>query len=112
MKLFAGLRKIREFEKLRLPFLKSMIDFDIVIEIGYQEECGEPLTLKRLYLLEVCSPGTMRRKLARLTSRGIVIRQPHPTDGRASLLLIAPSALKLIGKYSSAIASAASLHFR
>jgi len=111
MTLFAGLRKIREFERLRLPFLKSVVDFDIVIEIGYEEECGQPLTLKRLYLLKVCSPGTVRRKLAGLISQGIVIRQPHPNDRRASFLLIAPATLKLIGKYSNVVASAASLHF-
>ena len=40
MKLFTGLRKIREFERRQLPFLKSVVDFDIVIEIGYAEEQG------------------------------------------------------------------------
>ena len=40
MKLFAALRQIREFERAQLPFLKSIIDFDIVIEIGYAEEDG------------------------------------------------------------------------
>ena len=52
MKLFTGLKKIREFERLRLPFVKSIFDFDIVIEIGYAEEQGEPLTLKQLFLFE------------------------------------------------------------
>ena len=32
MKLFSGLKKIRELERLQLPFLKSLIDFDIVID--------------------------------------------------------------------------------
>ena len=40
MKLFTGLKQIREFERRQLPFLKSVIDFDIVIEIGYAEELG------------------------------------------------------------------------
>ena len=34
-KLFAALKKIREFERLQLPFIKSLIDFDIIIEIGH-----------------------------------------------------------------------------
>ena len=63
MKLFTGLKKIREFQRVHLPFLNSVIDFDIVIEIGYEEEHHRPLTLKRLYLLDICSRGTMRRKL-------------------------------------------------
>ncbi len=53
MKLFTGLKKIREFEKQQLPFLKSVVDFDIVIEIGYAEEQGQPLTLKQLFLLNI-----------------------------------------------------------
>ena len=69
MKLFTGLRKIREFERLQLPFLKSVIDFDIVIEIGYAEEEGHPLTLKQLFLLKVSSRTTVRRKLAKLSSK-------------------------------------------
>jgi hypothetical protein len=43
MKLFTGLKKIREFERQQFPFLKSVFDFDIVIEIGYAEEGGQPL---------------------------------------------------------------------
>jgi hypothetical protein len=38
MGLFAGLKKIREIEKTHLSFIKSLVDFDIVIEIGYAEE--------------------------------------------------------------------------
>jgi hypothetical protein len=30
--------KIRDFERQQLPFLKSIVDFDIVIEIGYAKE--------------------------------------------------------------------------
>jgi DNA-binding MarR family transcriptional regulator len=112
MKFFAGLRKIREFERLQLPFLRSIFDFDIIVEIGYEEERGKPITLKRLYLLNICSRGTMRRKLAVLIGRGIVIKRPHPKDRRASLLLIAPSALKLIGKYSGFLSSVSALHFK
>jgi len=36
-----------EFKSLQLPFLKSVVDFHIVIEIGYAEVQGQPLTLKR-----------------------------------------------------------------
>ena len=33
MQLFAALRKIRQFERLKLPFIKALIDFDIIIEM-------------------------------------------------------------------------------
>ena len=38
MELFAALKRMREFEKLQMPFIKSLIDFDIIIEIGYAQE--------------------------------------------------------------------------
>jgi len=109
--LFAGLRKIREFERVQLPFFKSIVDFDIVIEIGYEEECGRPMTIKQLLLLDICSRTTVRRKLAKLINQGIVDRRKHATDNRASLLVIAPSTLKLLGKYGGTLSTIASAHF-
>jgi DNA-binding MarR family transcriptional regulator len=111
-KLFTGLKKIREFERLQLPFLKSIFDFDIVIEIGYAEEQGRPLTLKQLFLLNICSRTTVRRKLATLIERGFVIRRKHAKDHRASLLMIAPSGVKLLSKYGGTITAIAVSHFK
>jgi len=112
MKLFTGLKKIRDFERLRLPFVKSIFDFDIVIEIGYAEELGEPLTLKQLFLLNICSRTTVRRKLVTLIEGGIVIRRKHATDHRASLLMISPSSIKLLTKYGGTLTSISMSHFQ
>ncbi len=111
MKLFTGLKKIRAFERLQLPFLKSVVDFDIVIDIGYVEEQGQPLTLKQLFLLNISSRTTVRRKLARLIEQGIVIRRKHVNDHRARLLTISPSIVKLLGKYGGTLTSISALHF-
>ena len=112
MKLFAGLRKIREFERTQLPFLKSLIDFDIVIEIGYAEEQDQPLTLKQLFLLNVGSRTTVRRKLARLIEQGIVTRRKHANDQRAAVLTISSSSIKMLGKYCGALTSICALNFK
>ena len=112
MKLFTGLKKIREFERLQLPFLKSVIDFDIVIEIGYAEEQGQSLTLKQLSLLNISSRTTVRRKLATLIDKGIILRRKHANDHRASLLIISPASLKLLGKYGGTLTSISALHFK
>jgi DNA-binding MarR family transcriptional regulator len=112
MKLFTGLKKIREFERLQLPFLKSVVDFDIVIEIGYAEEQGQPLTLKQLLLLNICSRTTLRRKLATLVEQGIIIRRKHANDHRASLLVVSPSGVKLLSRYGGLLTSISALHFR
>jgi DNA-binding MarR family transcriptional regulator len=112
MKLFTGLKKIREFERLQLPFLKSVADFDVVIEIGYAEEQGQPLTLKQLFLLNIGSRTTVRRKLARLIEQGIVVRRKHANDNRASLLTISAASVKLLGKYGGTLTSISASHFK
>jgi hypothetical protein len=112
MRLFTGLKKIREFERLQLPFFKSVADFDIVIEIGYADEQGQPLTLKHLFLLNISSRTTVRRKLARLIEQEIVIRRKQVNDHRASLLMISPSSVKLLGKYGGTLTSISALHFK
>ncbi len=111
MGLFAGLRRMREMEKQHLPFLNSIIDFDIVVEIGYAEELGKPLTLKQLSLCSIGSLSTIRRKLSLLVEQDIIFRRRHLTDNRTTHLLVAPTALKMLTKYSGAISSIAVSHF-
>ena len=104
MELFAGLKKIREFERLELPFITSLIDFDIIIEIGYAQELKKPLTPKPLFLLNIGSVTTVRRRLARLTEQGIVKRRTNANDQRSDILTISPSSLKLLGRYGAVLA--------
>jgi DNA-binding MarR family transcriptional regulator len=112
MKLFTGLKQIRAFERQQLPFLRTVVDFDIVVEIGYAEEQGQPLTLKQLFLLNLSSRSTVRRKLAKLIEQGMVIRRKHAKDHRASLLIIAPSSVKLLGKYCGTLTTVSAFHFK
>ena len=93
-------------------YLKSVVDFDIVIEIGYAQEQGQRLTLKQLFLLNISSRTTVRRKLAKLIERGIIIRRKQAHDHRASVLIISPAALKLLGKYGGTLTSIAMAHFK
>ena len=83
--------------------VRALIDLDIIIEIGYAEEIGRPLTPKPLFLLKVGSATTVRRRLAKLTEQGIVLRRTNPNDLRSDLLTIAPSSLKLMGKYGGVL---------
>ena len=103
MKLFAALRKIRELERVQLPFLRSLIDFDIIVEIGYAEEEKQPLTQKQLFLLDLGSLTTVRRRLAQLVEQGIVRRRPNVRDQRSALLTVSAPSLKLLTKYGSAL---------
>ena len=105
MKLFAALRKIRELERAQLPFLKSLIDFDINIEIGYAEEQKQPLTTKHLLLLNLGSVTTVRRRLTLLVEPGIVRRRPNVRDQRSGFLGISNPNVKLLTKYGSALSA-------
>jgi|SRR6266581_2881975 len=83
MKIFARLKKLREFQKTRLPHLRSIEDFDIIYEIGAsQENGGGRMTSKRLALLGIAPPATLQRRLSRLVALGVIEKQPACEDGR------------------------------
>ena len=109
MKLFASLRMMREFERLQLPFIASLIDFDLIIEIGYAQEENKPLTPKQLFLLEIGSVSTVRRRLARLTEQGVVRRRINANDRRSEILTVTASNLKLLGKYGRVLTAFSAL---
>ena len=109
MKLFASLRMMREFERLQLPFITSLIDFDLIIEIGYAQEENKPLTPKQLFLLEIGSVTTVRRRLARLTEQGVVRRRINTNEPRSEILTVTTSNLKLLGKYGRVLTAFSAL---
>lgn len=109
MKLFASLRMMREFERGNLPFITSLIDFDLIIEIGYAQEVEKPLTPKQLFLLEIGSVTTVRRRLARLTEQGVVRRRINPDDRRSEILTVSAPNLKLLSKYGRVLTAFAAL---
>jgi hypothetical protein len=112
MKLFAGLREIREYQRGQLPFLRSLVEWDIVIEIGYAEERDDPITLKRLLLLNICSRTTLRRKLAQLTEQQVVLRHKNSHDRRANMLVISPGTLRLLTRYGQMLKTISGAHFK
>jgi hypothetical protein len=105
--LFARLRKKREFERLQMPFINSLLDFDIIIEIGYAEEQKKAITPKQLFLLELGSVTTVRRRLAKLTADGVVARHANTRDHRSELLTLSSSTLRVLEKYGSLLLSIA-----
>jgi DNA-binding MarR family transcriptional regulator len=97
LKLFAGLKKMRDFERQQLPFIKSLTDFDIIIEIGYAQEQKRSFTPKQLST--VGSVTTVRRRLVKLTEQGVVSRRTNANDHRSDLLTLSASSLKLLERY-------------
>jgi DNA-binding MarR family transcriptional regulator len=97
LQLFARLKKMRDFERQQLPFIRSLIDFDI-IEIGYAQEQKRAFTPKQLS--NVGSVTTVRRRLFKLTEQGIVTRSTNLKDHRSDLLTLPASSLKALEKYA------------
>jgi hypothetical protein len=86
METFERFKKNRAFERRYLSALKTCEDFDIVVEVGYAEEQGRPLTVKQLLLLKLGSPSTIRRRLAHLRQAGVIRQRRAPDDSRVALL--------------------------
>jgi DNA-binding MarR family transcriptional regulator len=103
MTLFAALRRMRELERKHLPFVRSLAEFDLIIEIGFHEERGKPLTLKQLLTLGVCARTTLRRKLNSLVEQGVVMRTRRESDARAVVLGISKSAFQRLDRYHGGI---------
>jgi hypothetical protein len=92
MKIFSNLRDVIRLEQHHLPFIESIEDRDITVEIGWHELVGgEPLTLKGLFLLDIGSVATIQRRLARLVEMDVVVKRRHDTDRRVYTLHLTPN---------------------
>jgi DNA-binding MarR family transcriptional regulator len=105
--LFATLRKKREFERQQMPFITSLLEYDLIIEIGYAQEQNEVITPKQLFLLKLGSATTVRRRLAKLTAQGVVARHDNAKDHRSEFLTLSAPTLRTLEKYGSLLLSIA-----
>jgi len=96
--LFSALRALREFEKRHLPFLQTVEDYDLMLEIGFRQAAGRPINLKEVMLLGIASVPTVQRRLRRLRELGVLKPQRCAHDGRAVELLLAPEVVETIGR--------------
>lgn len=103
--LFAVLRRKRQYEREQLPFMHSLVDFDIVVEIGYAQEQDAPIALKQLTLIGLASARTVRRRLDKLITTGVVIRRPKLGDHRSAVLTISSASIRMLEKYGALLLS-------
>src|SRR5262249_45937121 len=92
---FESIRRRRAFERRCLPFLKTVIDFDITCEVGYNQLLGRPLIVKQLLLLKLGPPVSVLRRLDRLCQARIISRTRSPSDGRVHELRLSTEVLRL-----------------
>ncbi|MFJ2838266.1 MarR family winged helix-turn-helix transcriptional regulator [Nocardia sp. NPDC087230] len=58
-------------------------------------ELGEPLTMRQLAVRMACEPSNVTFVIDKLENRGLVSRQPHPSDRRAKQLILSPRGAEL-----------------
>lgn len=92
---FESIRQRRAFERRCLPFLKTVIDFDITCEVGYNQLLGRPLIVKQLLLLKLGPPVSVLRRLDRLCQARVISRTRSPSDGRVHELRLTTEVLRL-----------------
>ncbi len=100
MAVFGKLRALRAYKKKHLPFIETIEDFDLLLEIAYHQELGSSLTMKQVYLLGVASVATVQRRLRRLRQHGAVQQLRSEEDGRSLELRITPKVLKVFARYA------------
>jgi DNA-binding MarR family transcriptional regulator len=103
LRLFAGLRKLRALEKRHVPFARSLAEFDLIIEIGYHEERGSPITYKHLLTLGLFGRSTLNRRLNGLIGQGVLLRARSAQDGRTVIFGISRSAVARLHRYHGGI---------
>ena len=72
---FEDARRVREYQRHALPSLRSMVDLDLAVEIGYHQLLGNPLTVKGILGAVQAAPATVMRRLNRLCKLGVVERR-------------------------------------
>ncbi len=97
--MFQQLRKLQALTQKHFPCLQSPIDSVLIVEIGYCQEQGRPLTIKGLLLLKLGATATVRRHLKRLVDLGLVQKRRASHDRRICHLEIDPAVRMRFAKY-------------
>ena len=101
--MFQQLRRLRALTQKHFPCLQSPIDSALIVEIGYYQEQGRPLTIKGLLLLKLGPPATVRRHLQMLVSLGWIHKRRASHDRRICHLEIDPAMRIRFAKYLKTI---------
>jgi len=97
--MFHQLRRLQTFTQKHFAYLQSPVDSVLIVEIGYHQEQGRPLTIKGLLLLKLGAPATVRRRLQRLVNLGLVHKRRANHDKRIYHLELDPTMRTTFAKY-------------
>lgn len=87
---FSTLRQIRHLQRRSAPYIRTLEDLDIIVEIGAAQDERRPIGTSGLVAAKLAPRATLSRRLARLKKLGIVRQQSVEDDKRRSQLLLDP----------------------
>ncbi|HEX7073212.1 MAG TPA: hypothetical protein VF226_04160 [Hyphomicrobiaceae bacterium] len=99
MGLFARLKSAQAYWKQHLHFLHGSEDLELLVEIGFHQERGQPLSMKQLYLANGASVATVQRRLQRLRAAGAIDCGRTERDARLAELRVNPRVVKLLRRF-------------
>lgn len=98
LKTFRALTALTEFRRRYLPFVQTLDDLDLVLEIGLHQAAGHPIALKALFLKGNGSVATIQRRLTRLKRLGVVAQERAGHDKRVQRLTLSPNIWKVYAR--------------
>lgn len=106
MKFYSAMLAIRQYELTNLPFMETMLDRDILMTIGYEQEAGGGVPLKCLNLLPTGSLATINRRISRLVRLGVIHKKQSESDKRVHFACLCDPTQTALDKYADFLPAA------
>jgi hypothetical protein len=105
-KAFALLKTIRAYKNSRFPFLRTRVDYDLLLYIGHGQVSGKPMNLTDILTSNIGTVSTIVRRLGRLEKLGVVRKVKATTDKRNVHYFLADEYLEAVAEFVEYLAHA------
>jgi hypothetical protein len=96
---FALLKTIRAYKNSRFPFLRTRVDYDLLLYIGHGQVGGKPMNLTDILTSNIGTVSTIVRRLGRLEKLGVVHKVKATSDKRNVHYFLAEAHLEAVAEF-------------
>ena len=96
---FALLKTIRAYKNSRFPFLRTRVDYDLLLHIGHGQVSGKPMSLTDILTSNIGTVSTIVRRLGCLEKIGVVRKAKATTDKRNVHYFLADEHLEAVAEF-------------
>ena len=93
----------------RFPYVQTVEDAYLLLDIAAHEEQGCPMTVKAILHSGIGSYATLPRRIRRLERLGVVVRRRGARDGRVREAILHASARKALTQFAQSVFGASRL---